>query len=169
MNIITTAIITVLRIRGYQWISGITFVFFLLLYLMTLPASYVGGYSSIEALSYLTPVLVFYSILMALLVALLMPMMIYLIRQGQKASKSSAAGGLLVGILAPMLCCSPILPILMGFIASLLPTLVGGVGIRLQAFIATHQIELLTAASLLLLFALFQNAKKIGNGQHCKV
>jgi len=169
MKTIIIALKTVLTIKLYLWITGFAFIFFLLLYLMTLPASFTGGYSSFEALNYLTPVLVFFSSLMALLVALLMPLIIYLIRQGQKTSKSSAAGGLLVGILAPMLCCSPILPIMMGFIASLLPTLVGSFGVRLQGFIATHQIELFTAASLLLLFALYQNAKKIVLGISCKV
>jgi len=169
MNSIITALKTVLVIQTYQWITGITFVFFLLLYLMTLPASLTGGYSSIEAFNYLTPALTGFSILMAFLVALLMPLIIYLIRQGHKSSKSSAAGGLLVGILAPMLCCSPILPIIMGFVASLIPTLVGSFGIRLQGFIATHQIELFTAASLLLLLALYQNAKKVSNGIQCRV
>jgi hypothetical protein len=105
---------------------------------------------------------------MSVLVALIMPLIFYLIRQGQKSSKSSAAGGLLVGILAPMLCCSPILPILMGFVASLLPTLVGSFGVRLQGFIATHQVELFIVASLLLLFALYQNAKKVTNGNFCR-
>ncbi len=168
MNTIITALKTVLLIKTYQWVSGLTFIFFLVLYLMTLPASFTGGYSSFEALNYLTPTLIGFSLLMSVLVALIMPLIFYLIRQGQKSSKSSAAGGLLVGILAPMLCCSPILPILMGFVASLLPTLVGSFGVRLQGFIATHQVELFIVASLLLLFALYQNAKKVTNGNFCR-
>ncbi|HDH17260.1 MAG TPA: hypothetical protein ENG90_12450 [Gammaproteobacteria bacterium] len=153
----------------YQFIAGISFLVFLLLYLMTLPASSTGGYSSFEALNYLTPTLVGFSVLMATLVALLIPLIIYLIRQGQKSSKSSATGGVLIGVLAPVLCCSPILPIVMGFVASLLPTLGGTFGVATQKFIATHQIELFIAASLLLMFALYQNAKKLTHGVHCEV
>ncbi len=170
MNTILSALKIVLLIKTYQWISGLTFIFFLILYLITLPASFTGGYSSFEALNYLTPTLIGFSLLMSVLVALIMPLIFYLIRQGQKSSKSSATGGLLVGILAPMLCCSPILPMFMGFIASLLPTLlVGGFGVRVQGFIATHQVELFIVASLLLLFALYQNAKKITSGNFCSV
>jgi uncharacterized membrane protein YozB (DUF420 family) len=168
MNTIVSALKTVLHFRAYQWIAAVSFIIFLLLYLMTLPASYTGGYSSFAALRYLTPNLIVFSVLMAALVALLMPLIIYLIRQGQKSSKSSATGGVLVSVLTPILCCSPILPIVMGFIASLLPMLGGVLGVRIQGFIATHQTELFLFASLLLVFALYQNAKKTVNGVHCE-
>ncbi len=169
MNTISNALKIVLAIRVYQWLTGISFLLFLLLYLMTLPASFTGGYSSFEALKYLTPALVGFSVLMAILVALLMPLIIYLITRGQKSSKSSAAGGILVGLLAPILCCSPLLPILLGFIAALLPSLGGSFGIQIQGFIATHQTALFSAASLLLVFALYQNAKKVVNGTQCEI
>jgi len=169
MNIIINALKTVLKIKSYRWITIISFILFLLLYLMTLPASYTGGYSSFEALKYLNPTLIGFSVLMPTLVALMMPLIIYLIRQGKKFSKSSATSGLLIGALAPMLCCSPILPIAIGFIASALPMLGGSFGIQIQGFIATHQIELFTAASLLLFFALYQNAKKVINGVSCPI
>lgn len=169
MNTIYDALKTVLQEHSYRWISFISFILFLLLYLITLPASYTGGYSSFEALEYLNPTLVSFSIVMAAFVALLMSLITYLIRQGQKASKSSATGGLLIGVLAPMLCCSPLLPIAIGFIASVLPALGGTFGIQIQGFIATHQIELFSAASLLLLYALYQNAKKIVNGINCNI
>lgn len=169
MKTILSALKTVLGFRAYQWITGISLVVFLVLYLTTLPASYTGGYSSFTALEYLTPTLIGFSVLMASLVALLLPMIIYLIRQGQKSSKSSATGGILIGVLAPMLCCSPILPITIGFIATLLPTLGGTFGIQIQGFIATHQIELFIAASLLLWFALYQNAREVISGVQCEV
>ena len=169
MKTILSATKTVLGFRLYQWMTGVSFVVFLMLYLTTLPASYTGGYSSLTALEYLNPVLIGFSILMALLVALLLPMIVYLIRQGKKSSKSSATGGILIGVLAPMLCCSPILPITIGFVATLLPTLGGTFGIQIQGFIATHQIELFIAASVLLWFALYQNARKVINGVQCEV
>ena len=169
MNTIISALKLVLNSRAYKIISGVSFLVFLLLYLTTLPASYTGGYSSIGALKYLTPTLLGFSVLMAALVALLIPLIIYLIRQGQKSSKSSATGGVLIGVLAPMLCCSPILPIVIGFVASLLPVLGGTFGIRIQGFIATHQIELFIAASMLLTFSLYQNADKVIHDVRCNV
>jgi len=168
MNTIISALKTVLKIQSYQWIASISFLLFLMLYLTTLPASYTGGYSSFEALQYLNPILISFSLLMSLLVALMMPLIIYLIRQGQKSSKSSATGGLLIGVLAPMLCCSPLLPIAIGFIASVLPAMGGTFGIQIQGFIATHQIELFTAASLLLWYSLYQNAKRVIRGVQCR-
>ncbi len=168
MKTILKALRTVLANGYYLSLSFILFVIFLFLYLITLPASYTGGYSSLEALEYLNPTLIGFSILMALLVSLMMPLIIYLLKQGQTSSKASAASGLLVGFFAPMLCCSPLLPISIGFIASVLPTLGGSFGIKIQAFIALHQFELFTFASLLLVFALYQNARKIVNGGYCK-
>ena len=169
MKTIMNALSTVLKTQNYRWITIISFILFSILYLTTLPASYTGGYSSFEALEYLNPTLVGFSLLMALLVSLMIPLIIYLIRQGQKTSKSSATGGLLIGVLTPMLCCSPLLPIAIGFIAGVLPAMGGTFGIQIQGFIATHQIELFTAASLLLFFALYQNAKKVENGVSCHV
>lgn len=169
MNTITSALKIVLIIRAYQWIAIISFVAFLLLYLMTLPASYTGGYSSFEALQYLNLTLTGFSVLMAALAALLMPLIVYLIRRGKKSSKSSAASGVLIGLLAPMLCCSPILPIAVGFVVSLMPALGGIFGIRMQGFIATHQVEFFITASLLLLFALYQNAKRVINSINCQI
>ncbi len=169
MKTIFNALKIVFIIRIYQRISIISFAVFLLLYLMTLPASYTGGYSSFDALHYLNPTLIGFSVLMAGLAALLMSLIIYLIKQGQKSSKSSAAGGIVIGLLAPMLCCSPILPIAIGIIASLIPALGGTFGVHLQGFIATHQIEIFITASLLLLFALYQNAKKVIDGIRCHI
>ncbi len=169
MKTIFNALKIVFIIRIYQRISIISFAVFLLLYLMTLPASYTGGYSSFDALHYLNPTLIGFSVLMAGLAASLMSLIIYLIKQGQKSSKSSAAGGIVIGLLAPMLCCSPILPIAIGIIASLIPALGGTFGVHLQGFIATHQIEIFITASLLLLFALYQNAKKVIDGIRCHI
>ncbi len=169
MKTITRALKIVLKENRYRWIAVISFLVFLLLYLTTLPASYIGGYSSFEALQYLTPVLAGFSVLMSALVALMLPLMVYLIRQGQKSSKTSATSGLLIGVLAPMLCCSPILPLVVGFIAAALPALGTTFGIQIQGFIATHQNELFIFASLLLFYALYQNASKVVCGVNCRI
>ena len=95
-------------------------------------------------------------------------LLVHLVRQGQAAAKASAAGGLALGLLTPILCCSPLLPIALGSLALALPSLVGGWGWRLQGFIATHQYELFAAAALLLLWALYQNARRVVAGACCR-
>lgn len=106
---------------------------------------------------------------MAALVALLLPVMVYVMRQGQHASKTSATGGVIVGLMTPILCCSTALPIALGFVATFFPSLVNALGWPLQGFIATHQTELLTVASALLLFALYQNARNAARRPACAI
>ncbi|HEC18860.1 MAG TPA: hypothetical protein ENI97_05895, partial [Gammaproteobacteria bacterium] len=65
MKMILAALKTVLDSRAYRLITAFSFVVFLLIYLTTLPASYTGGYSSLEALEYLNATLVGFSVLMA--------------------------------------------------------------------------------------------------------
>ena len=169
MKTIVAAVKTVLALRFYQIIGGISFAAFLMLYLLTLPASYTGGQIGLVSLQFLNATLVILSVLMAALVALILPLIIYLLKQGQHASKASASGGLFVGLLTPLLCCSPLLPIAFGFVASVLPSLAGALGPRLQGFIATHQTELFLTAILLLALALYQNAKNVVTVTNCRV
>ena len=153
----------------YRVLGIVTFGATLALYLMTLPSSFTGGRIGPSALRFLDAELVVFSVIMAALVAFLLPVMAYVIRQGQRASKTSATGGVIVGLMTPILCCSPALPIALGFVATFFPSLVNALGWQLQGFIATHQTELFTAASVLLLFALYQNARNAARGPACAV
>ncbi len=168
MKTIIAALRVVITQPGYPIICGVSFAAFLVLYLLTLPSSYTGGQIGLVSLQFLDAKLISLSVAMATLVALLVPLMVYLIKQGQSASKSSAAGGLLVGLITPILCCSPLLPIALGFVASVLPSLGGILGPQIQGYIATHQTELFLAAILLLMLALYQNARNIVKGIHCR-
>jgi fumarate reductase subunit D len=98
---------------------------------------------------------------------LIVPFAVYLFRQGLGASKASATGGVAVGLLTPILCCSPVLPIAISFVAGVFPSLVGSFGWGLQGFIATHQSELFLAAIVLLVLALYQNARRVQAGVAC--
>jgi hypothetical protein len=168
MKTIVTALGIALAGQSYRWAAVVGFVGFLALYLFTLPSSYTGGQIGLISLRFLDAGLVALSVALAALSGLTVPVMLYLIRQGQRASKVSAAGGVLVSVLTPLLCCSPILPLVLGFAASLAPSLVGVVSWRLQGFIATHQAELFLAAAGLLIFALHQNAKRVVQGARCR-
>jgi len=113
------------------WIVGIvSFVVFLAIYLMTLPATFTGGMVGFSALAFVTPELVGWSVLMAALLGVLMPMTVYLLRRGYKArgGAGTAAGGLVISLVTPLLCCSPVLPIAFSFLAGFIPALAGGRG-----------------------------------------
>lgn len=152
------------------WIIGIvSFVVFLAIYLMTLPATFTGGVAGLKALGFVTPELAAWSVLMAALLGVLMPMTVYLLRRGYKArgGAGAAAGGLVISLITPLLCCSPVLPILFSFLAGFIPALAGAAGGTVQGFLATHEWLFFTVATVILVFALYQNAKQVVKGACC--
>jgi len=144
--------------RKYRIAGVAVFSITLPAYLMTLAAAYTGGVIGPAALKYLDAEMILFSLVMATLVALLLPLMVCLVRQGQGTTKSSATGGVIIGVFTPLLCCSPILPLTLGFIATFFPALVSMIGRNLQKFIVTKTTELYILAGTLLLIALYQNA-----------
>lgn len=147
--------------------GAVSFLLTLTLYLFILPATFTGGQVGLVSLQFLTLRLAALALIMAALLALIMPFSIFLIRRGQKARTATTASGILVGIITPLLCCSPILPITLGFVGGLFP-LLGDAGGGIQGFIATHETEFFAAAILLLIYTLYQNAKKICDGACCR-
>ncbi|WP_198264544.1 hypothetical protein [sulfur-oxidizing endosymbiont of Gigantopelta aegis] len=101
MKTIYCALMTVWQQISYRWLSLLAFIAFLILYLFTLPSAFTGGQISMMTLEYLDVSMVLLSISMASLVALIISLMTWLIRQGQKSSKASATSGVLVGIFTP--------------------------------------------------------------------
>jgi len=169
MSTVMTGLKAAFEGRGYRAFGALTFAMSLALYLMTLPASFTGGRIGFNAMRYLDFELVAFSAVMAALVALLLPTIVFQVRRGRRASKASAAGGVAVGVLTPLLCCSPALPIALGFVATVFPSLAGAAGGWLQGFIATHKTELFTVASILLAVAVYQNARSVARGPSCAV
>jgi hypothetical protein len=163
------ALKTVFRSRKYQALGAASFALFFVLYLMTLPSAFTGGRVGFIALPFLTVELAIWSVVMATLIAIITAFIVFLIRQEMAVSKASTVGGVVGGIVGPILCCSPVLPITMSFIAGIFPALIGPSAWALQGFIATHQTELFMIASLLLLFALWQNARRIEAAPNCVV
>ena len=168
MRTIYAALATVLAERRYKLLTGVSFVSFLVLYLLTLPSAYIGGRISLNALPYLTTRMIVISVVMATLVSMILSLMVFLVACRRGTSKASTAGGMLVGIATPVLCCSPLLPTLLGFVAIFFPSLVSAIGWRKQWFIATHDTELYTVAAGLLIFGLYQNAKRVLEPENCQ-
>lgn len=148
-------------------VGAACFIGFLMLNLITLPAAFTGGRIGFESLRFLDAKLITLSVVMAALVALTLSMVSYLLNQRRQASSGAVASGLTVGLMTPLLCCSPLLPTLMTFIAGFFPVFVGVYGWRVQWFIASYQDLLFVGAVLLLVLALYQNAKRMVKMNEC--
>lgn len=150
----------VLSQRQYLGLAALTFVVTAIFYAFTLPATFTGGQVGLVSLRYLTPLLAAFAVVMAILLALIVSFMAYSFRIGASASTTTTTTGVLGGVLPPILCCSPLLPTLAALFVGIFPSAVGVSGL-VQGFIATYEIEILTGATLVLAYAVVQNAKGV--------
>lgn len=146
----------------------ISFVLLLPLYAVILPTSFTSGRIGWVSLRMLTPELAVIAFVLALLLALTFAFIALALRVGYKAGKSAAAGGAIVGLLTPLLCCSPLLPLAFAALATVFPAFIGAAPGRVQGFIAVHETELLLAAILLAALALYQNIRRAVRGARCR-
>lgn len=141
-------------------IGLITFLAFFTLYLFTLPATYTGGRVGMVSLQYLTPTLAAFSFVMAGLVAVIIPFTAYTMQLGGSSSTTATTSGFLGSVLPPLLCCSPLLPTLAAAVVGVFPAAFGVSGF-IQGFVATYEIEILTVATFILLYAATRNAQSV--------
>ncbi|MFC4452023.1 MULTISPECIES: hypothetical protein [Halobacteriales] len=146
--------------RKYRAIGAATFVVFATLYLFTLPATYTGGRVGLVSLRLLTPTLATFSVIMAGLVAVIVSFTAYTIRLGGSASSATTTTGFVGSVLPPLLCCSPLLPILAASVVGVFPAAFGVSGF-IQGVMATYEVEILTGATLVLVYAATQNANGV--------
>ncbi|MDY6789372.1 MAG: hypothetical protein SVV03_05435 [Candidatus Nanohaloarchaea archaeon] len=151
---------TVFSKRKHQLTGTASFIIFLTLYLFTLPATYTGGRVGMVSLQYLTPTLAGFAIIMSGLIALLIPFNIYALNLGAETATATTTTGFLGSIMPPLLCCSPLIPALFAGIAAFIPAL-GGTSGTIQGFIAVYETEILTAATILLTYAVFRSAQTL--------
>lgn len=154
------AVTIVFSTRKYQAIGGVTLLLFLLLYLVTLPATYTGGRVGMVSLRLLTPTLAVFSVVMATLVAIIVSFTAYTMQIGGSANTATTTTGFVGSVLPPLLCCSPLLPTLAAAVVGVFPAAFGVSGF-IQGFMATYEAEILTVATLVLLYAALQSAKGI--------
>lgn len=155
--------------KKYRIIGIISFVFFLFLYLLTLPSSYTGGRIGLISFHFLTAKMIIFAVIFALLLSVLIPFIAFLINRSRKGHTTTAAGGILVSIITPFLCCSPLLPVVLGFIGSIIPILPGSFGLTVQAFVATHETEIYMGVVVLLLISIYQNSRSIVECPDCVI
>ncbi len=158
-----------LRDRTGRWVAIAGFAVLFALYAVTLPAVFTGGRMGWVSLQFLTPLQAVIAAALALTLALTLAIMTILLRDGRRASRAAASGSAAVGLITPFLCCSPLLPTLLGSAALVFPALANAAAGTVQGFIATHETEILLVSVLLGLFALYQNARRLAEGQTCRL
>lgn len=156
----STAVSLVFSRSKYVGLAAVTFLVAAVFYAFTLPATYTGGQVGLISLQYLTPLLAAFSVTMAVLVALIVSFTAYSLRLGSSASTSTTTTGILGSVLPPILCCSPLLPTIAAVFVGVFPGAFGVSG-AVQGFIATYEIEILAVATIVLLYAVLQNAKGV--------
>lgn len=169
METFYTAFTFVFEGSGYRLIGIVVFILFFIAYLFILPATYTGGYIGLISLHYLTWKDVLIALVLSFLMSLLIPFIIFSYRMGGRSSKASSAGGLITSMITPFLCCTPVIPSVLAVITGILPVIPGMMGIDIQAFIATHELEIYLFAILLLIIALYQNARQVISCPGCRI
>ena len=142
-----------------RWGAGMVFVVAFGFYMLVLPATDTGGAIGWVSLRWLTPTEIALALTMAILLGLTAMLGIYGLKQGARAPGGTSVLGALVAVLPTLLCCSPILPIIIAALASILP-IMGTVGLPLQGFIATHETLIYAMAIALMLWGLYGSARR---------
>jgi len=124
-----------LKAQRLKWFFGVSFCILFLLHLYILPAHILGMDIGLSSFLNLNTEIVVFSFLLSLLESIVIAMLFFLIANKSHCKTTSAAGGALIGLVTPLLCCSPILPTLLGFVAVLFPSAMFGVGIKIQYLI----------------------------------
>lgn len=140
--------------------TSAVFLVFAVLYAMILPATYTGGAIGLVSLHFLTPGMLALALLMALLLALTLALGVHGFRNGSGAKPAGSALGAVLAALPPLLCCSPILPLAISAVAAILPA-AGPLGLPIQGFIATHELEIYGVAIALMAWGLYGNARRV--------
>jgi hypothetical protein len=148
--------------RARLW-GGATFVIGLIFYLLVLPATDTGGAIGLVSLQFLTSGQVMLALVMAVLLGLTTALGSYCLRQGGGATSGKSMLGAIVAVLPTLLCCSPILPLSIAAIASVLPA-AGAFGLPIQGFVATHETWIYGIALALMMWGLYSNSRR---ALHC--
>lgn len=135
------------------------FIVTLAVYAMLLPATSTGGAVGLVSLRFLTPGEFTLAVIMAALLALTVTLGVYGFRQGARTNHAGTVLGAVLATLPALLCCTPILPLGVVTIASVLPA-AGRLGLPIQGFIATHEGAIYGVAIALMAWGLYGSARR---------
>lgn len=136
------------------------FVVALAFYAVLLPATSTGGVVGLVSLRFLTPDELVFAVVMAALLAPTVAFGVYGFRQGSRMRPTRTVLGAVAAILPSVFCCSPLLPLAIAAIASVLPA-AGRFGLPIQGFIATHESEIYGVAIILMVWGLYDSARRV--------
>lgn len=153
--------------KKQKLIGVVTFLVVFFFYLIILPASSTGGRISLANLNYLSLQLISFALIMAALLALIVPMNLKLKASGQKTHKATAVIGGVGGFIGSLLCCSFILPSIIALIAVVLPNVSFLTGV--QGFIATHEADILLLSLVILIYAFIVSARQLNHCPNCQI
>ena len=128
-------------------------------YAVLLPATSTGGTLGLVSLRFLTPGEFVLAAIMAALLALTIVIGVHGFRHGSRTRPTGSVLGAILATLPALLCCTPIVPLAIATIASMLPA-AGQVSGPIQGFVATHEGEIYGIAIALMLWSLYDNARR---------
>lgn len=146
--------------RWYQVLGlglGVPLTFIYLILLPSLPL----GRVTLEALSYITPIEFVFSVLMGSTLSLVVVMNVYALRTSRKAcSRKAVALSIFAGIVPNSLCCTTVVPTLIGFLA-LSTNVLFTVSPAIQSFLVRYAILFYATSFLSLLYSLQMIARDL--------
>jgi hypothetical protein len=128
-------------------------------YAVLLPATSTGGALGLVSLRFLTLAEFLLAAIMAALLALTVALGVYGLRQGSRMRPAGTVLGAVLVTVPALLCCTPILPLGIATVGSVLPA-AGQLGLPIQGFIATHESEIYGVAIALMIWGLYGNARR---------
>lgn len=139
--------------------TGILFCVVLGFYAMLLPATNTGGVVGLASLRFLTLGEFLLAVMMAAILALTVTLGTYGLRHGSGMRSTGSVLGAIIAVIPVLFCCSPILPLAIATLASVLPA-AGQFGLPIQGFLATHEGDIYGIAIVLMLWGLYANARR---------
>ncbi len=142
----------VLRSRAYQAFAGVLGSSLALLYMILLP-SLILGRVSLQALEYITPTEFVFAVLMGSTLSLVLVMNVYALKMSKACSRKAVTLSVVASILPNSLCCTPIIPTVIGLLA-VSTSVLFSVSPAIQAFLGRYAIGFYLLSLLSLLYSL---------------
>ena len=146
---------------SYRWLAVALFAAAVVLYAFTLPAAYTGGVIGLISLEYLNAELLFFSLALAAALSLALTLNVYAFRvAATRRGGGVTLGAILSTLVAPSICCSPLVPTVLALFGASTPRIFSLTG-RVQGFVAAYELHILTVALALLIYAVHLAGKGV--------
>jgi hypothetical protein len=151
----------VFQAAPYRYLASGLFLLALAFYLITLPATYTGGVIGLVSARYLNPELVFFSLVLALLLSLVLTLNLYGFRASLRHQGAGlSATGVLASLAPSSLCCTSLVPSLLAVAGASTPQIFRVTGL-IQGTVARYESLFLVVALVLLLVSLHLAGRNI--------